>query len=207
MSFERHQVDAWLIGFASRVTQNKELLTQLDSAIGDADHGTNLERGLTAVLDSLPSDASLGPALKKVGLLLVSNVGGASGPLYGTFFMKLGAALGDAETASDQEFAAAFRAGVDGVAARGRSATGAKTMLDTLTPACDTLSLALSKGDPLSEALAEAAESGAAGRDSTADMVGTKGRASYLGERSKGHIDPGATSAGYLVDSLADAVR
>lgn len=207
MSFTRGQLDVWLTGFATKVTRHKALLTELDSAIGDADHGANLDRGLSAVTADMPTDPLLGTALKKVGMILVSNIGGASGPLYGTFFMRLGAALGDAESASGAEFAAGFRAGIDGLASRGRSTTGEKTMLDVLVPACDTLTLALDQGDALSEALQEAAEAARSGREATADMVATKGRASYLGERSKGHVDPGATSATYLIESLADAVR
>lgn len=207
MSFTRNQLDVWLTGFAARVTQNKSYLTDLDSAIGDADHGANLDRGLSAVTAGMPTDPLLGPALKQVGMILVSNIGGASGPLYGTFFMKLGATLGEKASVTGEELAAGIRAGIDGLAARGRSTTGEKTVLDVLTPACDTLNLALAQGDPLAEALQEAAEAARSGRDATADMVATKGRASYLGERSKGHIDPGAASATYLFESLADAAR
>lgn len=204
--FTRDHLDAWLQHFAAAVKANKAHLTELDAAIGDADHGANLDRGLSTLTAALPDEPTLGAALRKTGMVLVSNVGGASGPLFGTFFMRLGGALGEVEEASPELLAEALRAGVDGVAARGRSTTGEKTMLDVLVPARDTFTLAVEQGESLQEALQQMAESARAGRANTSDMVATKGRASYLGERSRGHIDPGATSATYLVEALAEAV-
>ncbi|MFG1924949.1 dihydroxyacetone kinase subunit DhaL [Cryptosporangium sp. NPDC048952] len=186
-------IEAWIREFARLVIEEAPRLTELDSAIGDADHGSNLSRGLTAVVAALDSttfddDTAL---LKKVGMVLVSTVGGASGPLYGTFFLRAAGALAGG-------FPAAFRAGVDGVAARGKSTTGEKTMLDALVPAAE----ALESGKSWPEVLA-AAE---AGRDATIPLVARKGRASYLGERSVGHLDPGATSSTLLVAAAASTL-
>lgn len=183
-------LEAWVREFARLVVAEAPRLTELDSAIGDADHGANLSRGVTAVVaaldaESFPDDSAL---LKKVGMVLVSTVGGASGPLYGTFFLRAAGAV-------DGGIAAAFRAGVDGVAARGKSTTGEKTMLDALVPAVE----ALEAGKDWS-VVVEAAE---AGRDATIPLVARKGRASYLGERSAGHLDPGAVSSTLLVAAAA----
>ncbi len=185
------QFIAWMSGFAAKVDAEKDVLTALDSAIGDADHGTNLHRGMTAVVAALSSaePATVAEAAKLVGMKLVSTVGGASGPLYGTFFIRF------AQTA---DFPTAFRSGVEGVAARGKASPGDKTMLDALIPAAD----ALERG----ASVAEAAGAAAAGRDSTIPLVARKGRASYLGERSAGHQDPGATSAALLVEAAAQAL-
>ncbi|GAA0245492.1 dihydroxyacetone kinase subunit DhaL [Cryptosporangium japonicum] len=186
-------IEAWIREFARLVVAEAPRLTELDSAIGDADHGSNLSRGLTAVVAALDEgsfddDAAL---LKKVGMVLVSTVGGASGPLYGTFFLRAAGALPGGVPS-------AFRAGVDGVAARGKSTTGEKTMLDALVPAVE----ALEAGKDWGEVLA-AAE---AGRDATVPLVARKGRASYLGERSAGHVDPGAASAALLVAAAASTL-
>jgi len=183
-------IDAWVREFARLAIADAPRLTELDSAIGDADHGANLSRGLTAVVATLDSSTfdDAAALLKKVGMVLVSTVGGASGPLYGTFFLRAAGAIGDG-------FPAAFRAGVDGVASRGKSTTGEKTMLDALVPAAEALEAG--KDWP---AVVEAAE---AGRDATIPLVARKGRASYLGERSVGHLDPGAASATLLVAAAA----
>jgi dihydroxyacetone kinase-like protein len=182
---------AWLRRFAELVHENKDELTALDSAIGDADHGANMDRGMTAVLAALeeapPADAAA--LLKKTGATLVSKVGGASGPLYGTLFLRMAAA-------ADGGFAPALRAGFDGVLARGKAEPGDKTMVDALGPACDALDAGTS--------VAEAAQAAAAGRDATVPLVARKGRASYLGERSAGHADPGATSTALLLQAAAD---
>ena len=196
---------AWVREFARLVSAEKDRLTELDSAIGDADHGANLDRGLTAVTSALEAESPIDPAaiLKTVATTLIRTVGGASGPLYGTFFLRASGALGGGD---DAAFAAALRAGLDGVAARGKAVPGDKTMLDALGPACDALEGALADGQSLAEGLHAAAKGAARGRDATVPMVARKGRASYLGERSAGHQDPGATSAALLVEAAATAL-
>jgi dihydroxyacetone kinase-like protein len=196
---------AWVGEFARLVREQRDELTRLDAAIGDADHGANLDRGLTAVMSALEAESPTDPAaiLKTVATTLIRTVGGASGPLYGTFFLRASGALGGGD---DAAFAAALRAGLDGVAARGKAVPGDKTMLDALAPACDALEEALADGQSLAEGLHAAAKGAARGRDATVPMVARKGRASYLGERSAGHQDPGATSAALLVEAAATAL-
>lgn len=196
----------WLRVFADTVAANKATLTELDSAIGDADHGANLDRGMHAVIEVLDAatPTTLGDVFKKTGMTLVSKVGGASGPLYGTFFLRLGQSAGDAESLDPAGFAAALRAGVEGIVARGKAEAGDKTMYDALSPALDALDAALADGAAFSDALVKMSAAADAGRDATTPMLARKGRASYLGERSIGHQDPGATSAALL---LADAAR
>ena len=200
-------LDRWVRAFAAAVADNEETLTRLDSAIGDADHGANMRRGLKAVVAKLDEAAPAGPAalLKQAGMTMVSTVGGASGPLYGTFFLRMAAAVGDAGTLDQAGFAAALRAGVDGVVARGKAEAGDKTMYDALAPAVDALDAALG-GEDTSGALQAAADAAAHGRDATTPMQARKGRASYLGERSVGHQDPGATSAALLLQAAADTL-
>jgi phosphoenolpyruvate---glycerone phosphotransferase subunit DhaL len=190
------------------VTENADELTALDSAIGDADHGANMRRGMTAVvakLDAAP-DAAPSALLKTAGMTLVSTVGGASGPLYGTLFLRMASAAGDHDELDASGFAAALRAGLDGVVARGKAAPGDKTMLDALVPAVDALDAALADGAGLRDALRKAAAAAAAGRDATVPLVARKGRASYLGERSAGHCDPGATSTALLLAAAAETL-
>jgi len=198
----------WLREFAAAVATEKQHLTQLDSAIGDADHGTNVDRGMTAVLAALEETPprTVGGMFKLVGMTLVSKVGGASGPLLGTFFLRFGTTAGDHESIDATAFAAALRAGLDGVVARGKAVAGDKTMYDALAPAVDALDGALARGDDLGSALGAAAEAANAGRDATTPMLARKGRASYLGDRSIGHQDPGATSSALLVDAAARAL-
>jgi dihydroxyacetone kinase-like protein len=201
---------AWVRGFAVLIAENKEQLTRLDAAIGDADHGTNMDRGMTAVVAALdhgdaPADAAA--LFTKVGMTLVSTVGGASGPLYGTFFLRFAAAAGEVAELDPKGLAAALRAGLDGIVARGKAEAGDKTMYDALAPAVDALDVALEEGDDLETALRAACDAAEAGRDATIPMLARKGRASYLGERSVGHQDPGATSVALLVRTAADAVR
>lgn len=198
---------AWLRAFAALINDNTDFLTDLDAAIGDADHGTNMARGATAALGKLDPAAPLGSMFKSVGMALVSTVGGSAGPLYGTFFMRFGARLGDVEDVSLPTFAAALTAGRDGVVARGKAAVGEKTMIDAMTPAVEAFESHVADGDgPLvaAEAALAAAERG---RDATIPLVARKGRASYLGERSAGHQDPGATSTAYLFEALVAAVK
>ena len=198
----------WLREFADAVAAEKQHLTQLDSAIGDADHGTNVDRGMTAVLAALEETppATVGEMFKLVGMTLVSKVGGASGPLLGTFFLRFGTTAGDHPSIDAAGFAAALRAGLGGVVARGKAVAGDKTMYDALAPAVDALDDALARGDDLGAALGAAAEAANDGRDATTPMLARKGRASYLGERSIGHQDPGATSSALLIDSAARAL-
>ncbi|MGW0731987.1 dihydroxyacetone kinase subunit DhaL [Streptomyces sp. NPDC002851] len=187
----------WMTTAAAAVDREADRLTDLDSAIGDADHGTNMRRGFAAVTEALQgADAATpGAVLVLAGRQLISKVGGASGPLYGSLLRSTGKALGDATEVSEGDFAAAFRAGVETVAKLGGSAVGDKTMLDALFPAVDAL------GESFGAARA-AAEQGA---EATIPLQARKGRASYLGERSIGHQDPGATSSALLVAALAEA--
>jgi dihydroxyacetone kinase-like protein len=199
---------AWISEFARLVAENKDLLTHLDAAIGDADHGTNMDRGMTAVTAALAENAPASPAevLKLTGMRLVSTVGGASGPLYGTAFLRMATAAGPGPSLDPGEFAKALRAGLDGIVARGRAEAGDKTMFDALSPAADALDAAVASGASLRDALAQALRAAEAGRDSTILMLARKGRASYLGERSKDHQDPGATSTYYLFKTAAEAL-
>jgi phosphoenolpyruvate---glycerone phosphotransferase subunit DhaL len=198
----------WMRRFADLVAENRDYLTELDAAIGDADHGSNMDRGMkaaVAALDQSPPPTA-GALLSKVGVTLVSTVGGASGPLFGTLFMRMGASLGGgAETASADDMAAALSAGLGGVVDRGKPAPGDKTMYDALAPAVDALQAALAGGASLSTGMKAARDAAAAGRDATMPMLARKGRASYLGERSVGHLDPGAASVALLLEAAADA--
>jgi phosphoenolpyruvate---glycerone phosphotransferase subunit DhaL len=197
---------AWIDAFASAVAENKRYLTQLDSAIGDADHGINLDRGFRAVLDKLrttpPPDLS--SALQTVGLTLVSKVGGAGGPLYGTLFRDLGSNAAGKEALTPEEWTEALEAGIRGVIRLGKAEPGDKTMVDTLLPALQALKEALGDGMAFGEALRRAEAAAEEGMKATIPMVARKGRASYLGERSAGHQDPGATSSYLLVKAAAD---
>jgi len=200
-------VTAWLREFARLIAEHKEELTALDSAIGDADHGTNMDRGMTAVVKALDEggDGTPSALLKQTGMKLVSTVGGASGPLYGTAFLRMAAATGDAPALDGPTFAAALRAGLEGVVARGKAVAGDKTMFDALSPAVDALDAALAAGQSLPDALQATVAAAEKGRDATIPLVARKGRASYLGERSAGHQDPGATSVTLLLTAAATA--
>jgi len=200
----------WVRAFADQVAENRDYLTALDAAIGAADHGSNMDRGMKAAVAALEetSPATAGALLSKVGMTLVSTVGGASGPLFGTFFLRMGTSLGDTDGATPEQLAAALRAGLEGVVARGKAEAGDKTMYDALAPAVDALDSALAQGDSLSEALDRARAAAEAGRDATTPMLARKGRASYLGERSVGHQDPGATTVALLIQAAGEtAVR
>src|SRR4029079_3230703 len=197
----------WIHEFARGIGENAQLLSDLDAAIGDADHGINMERGMTAVLGALEETApvDMSALCKQVGMTLVKSVGGASGPLYGTFFLRMAPPLGTSDPVAATDFAKALRAGVEGVVQRGRAESGDKTMYDALAPALDALDAALASGAGLSAALSNAAAAARDGRDATESMVARKGRASYLGQRSVGHQDPGATSAAMLIAAAATA--
>jgi dihydroxyacetone kinase-like protein len=197
----------WLRRFAERIADEKEWLTGLDSAIGDGDHGINMHRGMSAVVTELADlPADLATLFKRTGMKLVSSVGGASGPLYGTFFLRFGTAAGDVTSLDGPGLAQALRAGCDGVVARGKAELGEKTMLDALLPAADALEAAIGEGEAPADALEAAADAARTGREATIPMLATKGRASYLGERSIGHLDPGAASSTLLLETLAAAV-
>ena len=203
------RLQAWLREFAALVTANEELLTKLDSVIGDGDHGENLRRGMTAVLASLDHDSPVlpGPLLKLVGRRLVSTVGGTSGALYGTFFLRMGGAAGDVATLDADDLARCLRAGLEGLVARGHAQAGDKTICDSVIPAVEAFEREVSTGATLAQAL-HAADTGAqAGRDATASMVARKGRASYLGDRALGHPDAGATSAAMLFRAAAQTLN
>jgi phosphoenolpyruvate---glycerone phosphotransferase subunit DhaL len=197
----------WVREFARVIGENAQYLTDLDAAIGDADHGINMDRGMTAVVAALDESqpADMAALCKQVGMTLVKSVGGASGPLYGTFFLRMATALGSGDSVDATGFAKALRAGVEGVVQRGRAEAGDKTMFDALAPALDALDAVLASGSGLDAALTEATAAAESGRDATESMVARKGRASYLGQRSVGHIDPGATSAAMLVAAAATA--
>jgi phosphoenolpyruvate---glycerone phosphotransferase subunit DhaL len=207
------QVSDWIRAFAAAVAENREYLTELDSAIGDADHGINMNRGMQAVLGKLDAaqpdtgqQADIGALLKTVGMTLVSTVGGASGPLYGTLFLQMGSSSAGKTELSGQDWADALAAGVAGVQRRGKAEPGDKTMLDALIPALDTLRSALDHDTPLDEALDQSAHAAQEGMTATIPLVAHKGRASYLGERSANHQDPGATSSWLLLQAAAQTL-
>ena len=206
MSVDYDGVLAWVRAFASRVSENREYLTRLDSAIGDADHGINIDRGMQAALaklDGLPRD-DIGSLLKTVGMTLVSTVGGAGGPLYGTLFLQLGMKTAGKSALTPDDWAEALDAAVAGVQMRGKAEPGDKTMIDALVPARDAFRAALSDGASFADALVRSADAAKDGMEATVPLVARKGRASYLGERSAGHQDPGATSSHMLLRTAAE---
>jgi dihydroxyacetone kinase-like protein len=194
----------WIRAFAAVVGEQKDELTRLDAAIGDADHGINMDRGMRAVIAKLdggePDDVA--GLMRAVAMTLISKVGGASGPLYGTFFLQFGSAAPGPEL-TPEGWSACFDAAVTGVQTRGKAEPGDKTMLDALIPAGDALRAALGEGATFPAALARAADAAEQGMVATIPLVARKGRASYLGERSAGHQDPGATSSALLVRCAA----
>jgi dihydroxyacetone kinase-like protein len=200
-------LEAWVRDFAALIAENRDYLTELDAAIGDADHGSNMDRGMRAAVAALDETepATAGALFTKVGMTLVSTVGGASGPLFGTLFLRMGSSFGEAAVVSAQDFADALRAGLEGVVARGKAEPGDKTMYDALAPATDALDAALGDGATLSDALGRASQAAADGRDATTPLTARKGRASYLGERSVGHQDPGATTVALLLAAAQQA--
>lgn len=210
----RH-ADAWLRLAAERLHDQAPALTQLDQAIGDGDHGINMDRGFTAIVAMLDAQAmpngessgqAVGGLLRQAGQTLIKTVGGASGPLYGTAFLRAAAVYARAENPSMADTVTAMKAAAEGIGSLGRSTTGEKTMLDALVPAATAAQAALDAGQDARAVLAAARAAAEAGAQATIPMLATKGRASYLGERSIGHQDPGATSAALLVGALADVV-
>ncbi len=209
MSVTPAELTAWITRFDALIAEHEAELTALDSEIGDADHGSNMARGMHAVVAKLSTDPPATPAElgKTVGMTLVSTVGGASGPLYGTLFLRLGTSAGDRTELDAAELGAALRAGVEGVVARGKAEPGDKTMIDALLPAVDAWDVAVGAGGDAASAAAAALEAAEKGRDATIPLVARKGRASYLGERSAGHMDPGAASSTLLIAALRDALE
>jgi dihydroxyacetone kinase-like protein len=189
--------------------ENKSYLTELDSPIGDADHGINMNRGFKKVMEKLPSvaDKDIGNVLKTTGMTLISSVGGASGPLYGTFFMRSGMAVDAKEELTGEDLGVMLQAGVDGVVQRGRAQPGDKTMIDAWNPAMAAYHQALVDGDDTLTALRKATDAAEQGMKDTIPLQARKGRASYLGERSIGHQDPGATSSYLMLKALLDTIE
>ncbi len=195
-------VQEWLRDAAQIFIEREAELNELDRAIGDGDHGSNMRRGLAAAL-TIPIASQMPPtdALKRVGMALVSTVGGASGPLFGTFFLRVGQNWRTPSTTAG--IAHAVRAGLDGVMSRGKAVAGDKTMVDALTPAVESLEDSEARNLPLHEALSRGAAAATQGADATLDMIARRGRASQLGERSVGHLDPGAVSSALILSSAA----
>lgn len=201
-------VEAWLQRAAVVLDENKTYLTDLDAAIGDADHGVNIARGFGAVVQKLAAQSgqSLGALFKTAGMTLMSTVGGASGMLYGNFFLKAASVAGDRHELTDAELLAVLEAGRDGIIQRGRAELGDKTMIDAWTPALAALRASLEAGQPPAAALNACASAAEEAMRATIPMQARKGRASYLGERSKGHQDPGATSTYLILRTLAETL-
>jgi len=207
MSLGHDDVVRWIRAFAAEISANKEQLTQLDAAVGDGDHGINMDRGMSAVLaklDAATEEQDIGALLKTVGMTLVSTVGGAGGPLYGTLFLQMGTAVSGKDQLDPDDWAAALEAGIAGVQARGKAEPGDKTMIDALIPGRDALKSALAEGASFEDALRQSADAAGQGMRDTIPLVARKGRASYLGERSAGHQDPGATSSHLLLETAAE---
>ena len=198
---------AWITAAAAVIEEQRDHLTQLDAAIGDADHGINLARGFTAVLSArdTAAPATPGAVLTLTGATLISKVGGASGPLYGVAFRRAGKALGEAPDVDLPALAAALEAALAGVQQLGAAREGDKTMVDALAPATGAFSKALAEGAPAADALAALVQAAQAGAVATISMQALKGRASYLGPRSVGHEDPGAASTALILAALRDA--
>ncbi len=197
----------WMENCAETYEQHQDELTQLDSAIGDADHGANMARGFTGVRGKLAGlkDNDLGAIFKTVAMTLISTVGGASGPLYGTFFLQAAGGANGKMSLTQQDFVSVFGAGLQGLMKRGKAVVGEKTMVDALAPALEALKPI--EHDSLSAAVDRAVIAAKKGADSTIPLVAKKGRASYLGERSAGHLDPGAASSVLLLEALQQAIH
>jgi phosphoenolpyruvate---glycerone phosphotransferase subunit DhaL len=205
MSITAATVRQWLHAFAEEATERRAELTKLDTAIGDGDHGTNMDRGMRKAVEKLDAQEGddIGALLKTVGMALVSTAGGAAGPLYGTLFLQLGTKAAGKEELDLAGWTEALDAAVTGVRARGKAEPGDKTMVDALLPALEALRAA--EGEELGEALRRSAAAAEEGMRATIPMEARKGRASYLGPRSVDHQDPGATSTHMLLDSAAKA--
>jgi phosphoenolpyruvate---glycerone phosphotransferase subunit DhaL len=200
----RDTVLDWMNRFAESMEEHRAELVALDTAIGDGDHGTNMDRGMRKAIEKLEAQdqPDAGAVLKTVAMALVSSVGGAAGPLYGTLFLQMGTALAGKDEIDLETYAAAWRKAIQGVQARGKAELGDKTMLDALVPGVE----ALEQAPDLDTGLQEAADAAESGMRDTIPLLARKGRASYLGERSQGHQDPGATSTYYLYQTAAEAL-
>ncbi len=206
--FSVEEAGGWVRRTAGVIEENAVVLTKLDAAIGDGDHGTNMARGFKAVLERIEgAGGDFASLFKAVGMALIGKVGGASGPLYGSFYLAVGKQLGDVAEVSDEALAAGLRAGYDGVVARGKAQLQDKTMLDAWDPALNALDAAVAEGAELGSALDRAAAAAEEGMKATIPLIARKGRASYLGERPRDHQDPGATSTWLIVKALADTVN
>ena len=205
----KKQVLQWLQAFATEIELNKEYLTELDAAIGDADHGINMDRGFKKVIAQLTTvaDQDIGSILKTVSMTLISSVGGASGPLYGTLFLRASTVATGKHELTAQELGELLQAGLDGVLQRGKATLGDKTMVDVLSPAVVAFGQALAENMDTQEAMQQAVAAAYQGLQDTTPMLAKKGRASYLGERSVGHQDPGATSSYLLLKSLLETLE
>jgi dihydroxyacetone kinase-like protein len=204
------QFRQWFKAYAERIKSQELYLTELDAAIGDADHGANMRRGTGKICERMAENDyhfdDVSTLLRAVAMTLISSVGGAAGPLYGAFFMRASQVEQDNETVDLDELATMFRAGLEGVQQRGKAQVGDKTMIDALQPAVEALEAAAKERLPLREALQAARAAAEAGMEKTVDMQANRGRASYLGPRAVGHQDPGATSLFYLIESAAIAL-
>lgn len=209
MQMTKAQILNWLKLSATVMSKNKEHLTELDAAIGDADHGINMDRGFSKVAEKLPSfeNKDIGEILKDTGMTLLSSVGGASGPLYGTFFMKAGMALAGKEELHGEDILELFEKGVEGILSRGRAELEDKTMYDAWKPAIEAFRKAVENSEELQAALDATVSAAEKGMKATAPMQARKGRASYLGERSIGHQDPGATSTYLLLQTMRESLN
>ena len=199
----------WIRALRDVFTESKEYLTELDAAIGDADHGINMARGFNAVFDALQQPpADIGALFKLTSMTLIKSVGGAAGPLYGTFFLRAAAATADRTELDAAAVVAFFDAGINGILQRGKAERGDKTMVDALLPALEAMQAQLSEGaagaESVSALIQRAAAAAAEGMKATIPIAARKGRASYLGERSKGHQDPGATSSYLMLKTAAE---
>jgi dihydroxyacetone kinase-like protein len=206
MSITREDALNWITAIASAIGENSTYLTELDAAIGDADHGVNMDRGFKAVMKKIPEvcDKDIGTIFKTIGMTLISTVGGAGGPLYGTFFLQAGMKTAGKMELDLADWTEALDAALSGVIMRGKAELGDKTMVDALTPAIAVLKQSISEGRPIHQALERSAEAARKGMEDTIPLVARKGRASYLGERSAGHQDPGATSSFLILRAAAD---
>ncbi len=198
-------ITTWIRKSADEMRDNRGYLTELDAAIGDADHGNNMDRGYKAVLEKLPDDNDVGAILKAVAMALISKVGGAAGPLYGTMFLQAANALKGKEALSSEDVELLLKSSVDGIVMRGKAHAGEKTILDSLIPAHEAYKEARAAGAELIACLDAATHAAEEGMKATIPMIATKGRASYLGERSRDHQDPGATSTYLIIKTLYEA--
>ena len=191
-----------------KIIENKDFLTDLDREIGDADHGVNMARGFQAVIEKVSQDeADIGAALKKTGMTLLSTVGGASGPLYGTAYMEAAKVVAGKQEMSAEDFKLCLQAAIAGIQKRGKAQKGEKTMLDSLIPALEAYTNKIDAGSDMAEALEDACKAANEGIEFTTTIAATKGRASYLGDRSIGHQDPGATSATLTLEVIRDFLK